>query len=284
MNIKYFFDKKTFTLTYVVYDEQSNDAIVIDPVLDYDPPSGKVTFESFEKLISFLKEKNLNLKMILETHAHADHISSSQNIKEVFPDAVLAISEHITEVQKVFKNVFNLEDDVKVDGSQFDRLLKDGETIGAGTLEFKVIHTPGHTPACASFYFDGAVFTGDTLFMPDFGTGRCDFPDGSSKVLYDSIQRKLYELPENTKVYVGHDYMPNGRDLAFISTIKDEKLSNCHLTSDTNEAEFVEMRDQRDRQLSAPNLLLPSIQININAGHLPAAESNGIRYLKLPIG
>ncbi|MFK7825228.1 MAG: MBL fold metallo-hydrolase [Oligoflexales bacterium] len=282
MKIQNFFDEKTFTLSYIVYDEDNKDAIVIDPVLDFDPPSGKTSLESFDKLISFLKTKNLNLRMILETHAHADHLSSSQNIKEIYPNAVLGVSEHITKVQKVFKNVFNLGNDFRTDGSQFDRLLKDGETIQAGGLEFMVIQTPGHTPACVSFYFEGVVFTGDALFMPDFGTGRCDFPDGSSKALYHSI-RKLYELPDSTEVYVGHDYFPNGRKLAFKSSIKEEKTSNCHLTAETKEIDFVQMRESRDKQLSAPKLLLPSIQININAGHLPDAENNGIRYLKLPI-
>ena len=283
MIIEHFFDDRTFTLTYVVYDEAEGDAIVIDPVLDYDPASGKIFLESMDKLIAYLKEKKLELKMVLETHAHADHLSASHKIKEYFPKAVVAISERIQQVQEKFKPIFNLGDEVRADGSQFDRLLKDEEVIEVGSLKFRVIHTPGHTPACASFLFDGAVFTGDALFMPDFGTGRCDFPGGSSKELYNSIHNKLYKLPDDTKVYVGHDYMPNGRSLAFVSSIKEEKQSNCNLTDKTPENDFIKMRDERDSKLKAPSLLLPSIQVNINAGHLPNPEDNGKAYLKIPI-
>lgn len=283
MKIQHFYDQKTFTLTYVVYDEASKDAIIIDPVLDFDPPSGNVSFTSFDKLKSFVESQGLNIGMILETHAHADHLSASQKLKEHFPNANLGISEHIKIVQETFKNVFNLGDEFKTDGSQFDLLFKDGEDIHVGNLSFKVIHTPGHTPACASYYFDNAVFTGDTLFMPDFGTGRCDFPGGSAKQLYNSIHKKLYELPDATMVLVGHDYQPDGRDLQFISSIKEEKLQNCHLKLDTSETDFISMREERDKGLQAPKILLPSIQVNIDGGKLPEPEANGVRYMKLPI-
>lgn len=283
MEVKHLFDEQTFTLTYIVYDAISKDAAIIDPVLDFDPASGTVSTSSLDKLVKEIDQLGLDVKMILETHAHADHLSSSQHLKQKYPKAVLAIGEHIRLVQKTFAAVFNLGEEFKTDGSQFDRLLRDGETVKAGSLQFKVIFTPGHTPACSSFLFDGAVFTGDALFMPDFGTGRCDFPAGSAEELYKSIHDKLYSLGDETEVYVGHDYMPNGRDLAFKSTIKEEKESNIHLKQETKMNEFVEMRTSRDKTLNAPRLLFPSVQVNINAGALPSRENNGKVYLKIPI-
>lgn len=283
MKIIHLFDEETFTLTYIVYDETSKDAVIIDPVLDFDPAGGAITTTSFEKLLRKVKESGANVKMILETHAHADHLSSSQILKKQFPDAVLAIGENIRIVQKTFKSLFNLGDGFKTDGSQFDRLLKDGETVSAGSLQFKVIFTPGHTPACSSYVFGHAVFTGDTLFMPDYGTGRCDFPAGCAQDMYHSIHEKLYHLPEQTEVYVGHDYLPDGRSLAFMSTIKEEKEKNIQLKQSTTEDEFVKMRQSRDKTLSAPRLLFPSVQVNISAGELPEAEDNGKIYLKIPV-
>lgn len=283
MTIKHFYDESTNTLTYLVYDKKTKDAVVIDPVWDFDPPSGALTNTSNEILFKAIEDEGLTLHYILETHAHADHLSGSKLIKEKYPKAKLAIGENITKVQEVFKGVFNLEDGFKTDGSQFDELLKDGQTVKAGSLEFKVIFTPGHTPACASYLIEDAVFTGDALFMPDFGTGRCDFPAGSATDLYNSVHNKLYELPDETRVFTGHDYQPGGRELQFESTIGIEKQKNIQLKAETTEAEFVKFREERDKKLSAPKLLLPSIQVNIRAGHLPPEEDNGVSYLKLPL-
>ncbi|MES2770257.1 MAG: MBL fold metallo-hydrolase [Bdellovibrionota bacterium] len=281
--IREFFDKNTWTLTYVLWDEKTRDAIVIDPVLDYDPASSKTTEESAKAVIEFLHLKELKLHFILETHAHADHLSGSQIIKKEFPNAYIAIGEKITKVQEIFKDVFGLPQDFKTDGSQFDRLLKDGEEFSAGSIKIKTIFTPGHTPACASYYIDGNVFVGDALFMPDYGTGRCDFPAGSAVELYQSVHGRIYELPENTKVYTGHDYLPNGRPLKFMATIEEEKKENIQLNAETSLEEFVRFRTERDRTLAVPKLLLPSVQVNIDAGHLPAPAKNGKRYLRIPI-
>lgn len=283
IQIKEFFDKNTWTLTYVVWDASTKDALVIDPVMDYDPASSKVSEDSAEVVIDFLKSNHLQLHFILETHAHADHLSGSQIIKKAFPKAKIAIGEKITQVQEVFKVVFGLPDSFKTDGSQFDRLLRDGEEFNAGSIKIKTLFTPGHTPACASYFVDGHVFVGDALFMPDFGTGRCDFPAGSAADLYHSIHDRLYELPNDTKVYTGHDYQPNGRPLKFMATLEEEKKENIQLKANTTKEEFVKFRTDRDRVLSAPKLLLPSVQVNIDAGHLPAADKNGKRYLRIPV-
>lgn len=281
--IKEFFDKNTWTLTYVVWDDQTKDAIVIDPVMDYDPASSKTSEESALEVIEFIKKNQLKLHLILETHAHADHLSGSQIIKKQYPHAQVAIGEKITKVQEIFKDVFGLPKDFKTDGSQFDRLLKDGEEFSVGSIQIKTIFTPGHTPACASYYIEGNVFVGDALFMPDYGTGRCDFPAGSAAELYRSVHGRIYELPADTKVYTGHDYMPNGRPLKFMATIAEEKANNIQLKSDTTLEEFVRFRTARDLTLAAPKLLLPSVQVNIDAGHLPEPSANGKRYLKIPI-
>lgn len=281
--IKEFFDKNTWTLTYVVWDEKTSDAIVIDPVMDYDPAASKTSEESAKAVIEFLRSKQLNLHFLLETHAHADHLSGSQIIKREFPKAKIAIGEKITKVQEIFKGVFGLPEDFKTDGSQFDRLLKDGEEFEAGSIKIKTLFTPGHTPACASYYIEGNVFVGDALFMPDYGTGRCDFPAGSAVELYHSVQGRLYELPADTKVYTGHDYMPNGRPLKFMATIAEEKKDNIQLKADTSLDDFVRFRTERDRTLAAPKLLLPSVQVNIDAGHLPEPAKNGKRYLRIPV-
>lgn len=281
--IKEFFDKETWTLTYVVWDENTNDAIVIDPVMDYEPASSKTSEMSAKVVIDFLRSKQLTLHFILETHAHADHLSGSQIFKRAFPNATIAIGEKIMKVQEVFKGVFDLPEDFKTDGSQFDRLLKDGEEFSAGSIKIKTLFTPGHTPACASYYIDGNVFVGDALFMPDYGTGRCDFPAGSAVELYQSVHGRIYELPEDTKVYTGHDYLPNGRPLKFMATIAEEKRDNIQLKAQTELDEFVRFRTERDRKLAAPKLLLPSVQVNINAGHLPEPAANGKRYLRIPV-
>ncbi len=281
--VKEFFDQKTWTLTYVVWDEKTKDAIVIDPVLDYDPAASKTSEESGKSVIEFLHSKELKLHFILETHAHADHMSGSQIIKKEFPNARIAIGEKITKVQEIFKEIFNLPEGFKTDGSQFDRLLKNEEVFQAGSIKIKTLFTPGHTPACASYYIDGNVFVGDALFMPDYGTGRCDFPAGSAVELYHSVHDRLYKLPDNTKVYTCHDYLPNGRPLRFMATIAEEKKENIQLKVETSLEDFVRFRTERDRTLAAPKLLLPSVQVNIDAGKLPRPEKNGQRYLRIPI-
>lgn len=283
IQIKEFFDKDTWTLTYVVWDENTRDAVVIDPVLDYDPAASKTSEISAKAVIEFLRSKELRLHFILETHAHADHLSGSQIIKKEFPHARIAIGEKITKVQEIFKGIFGLPEDFKTDGSQFDRLLKDNEEFEAGSIKIKTLFTPGHTPACASYYIDGNVFVGDALFMPDYGTGRCDFPAGSAKDLYHSVHDRLYQLPEETRVYTGHDYLPNGRPLRFMASIAEEKKDNIQLKAQTSMEEFIRFRTERDLTLAAPKLLLPSVQVNIDAGHLPPQEEDGRRYLRIPI-
>lgn len=284
MNIKAFFEKETFTLTYVVYDEASRQAVIIDPVLDYDPKASKIKTDSVREVVSFITSSNLKPLYVLETHAHADHLSGSQALKEFFPDILVGINENIVKVQKVFKAVFNLKN-LPVDGSQFDRLLKINETYEFGNLKFKVLPTPGHTPACSSFLVgaNDCVFTGDALFMPDYGTGRCDFPAGSAEEMFHSVTEVLYKLPDQTRVFVGHDYLPNGRALKYETTIGIEKNENLRLNQKTTREEFVRFRQERDRQLEAPRLLLPSIQANIRAAKLPEPEDNGTRYFKIPI-
>jgi glyoxylase-like metal-dependent hydrolase (beta-lactamase superfamily II) len=282
MQIQHFFDPETFTLSYVVWDSASKDAVVIDPVLDFDPPSGTVSNRTIKPVIQYIQEHQLKLHAILETHAHADHLSSSQILKQVFPHAKVAISDKIKLVQEVFIQHFNL-DYLSADGSQFDLLLKPNQEINFGTLKMKALATPGHTPACMSFLFGQHLFTGDALFMPDYGTGRCDFPKGSARDLYLSITKNLYTLPDSTQIYVGHDYSPNGREMKFQSTIGESKKHNIQLKTGTTEVEYVAFRETRDKTLKAPRLLLPSIQVNIDAGHLPPQESNGVAYLKLPL-
>lgn len=282
MKIQHFFDQDTFTLTYIVWDENTKDAVIIDPVLDYNPNSGKFSYKSADLHLGFITKNDLKVHLILETHAHADHLSSSVYLKEKLKGSKVAIGANITMVQEVFKGVFNMKD-LKTDGSQFDLLLKDNEEVKADSLKFKVLYTPGHTPACASYLFGDTIFTGDALFMPDYGTGRCDFPKGSAEDLYDSITKRLYTLPDTTKVFVGHDYMPGGREMKYATTIGESKKSNIRLKADMKKEDFVKFRKERDATLEAPRLLLPSIQVNVAAGRLPEAEDNGMRYLKLPI-
>lgn len=282
-NVKHFFDPDTFTLTYVVWDEKTSDAVVIDSVWDYDPNSSKVDTHSVDQVFDFIQGQKLNVHYILETHAHADHLSGAQLLKEKIPQAKIAINENIKKVQDVFKGVYNLSKDFNTNGIQFDELLTEQENLKAGSLSIQTIFTPGHTPACSSFLIGDALFTGDALFMPDFGTGRCDFPKGSAKDLYHSVHEKLYKLPDETRVFTGHDYMPNGRELRYESTIGEQKRDNIQLKESTSEEEYIKFRTQRDKQLQAPRLLLPSIQVNIDAGRLPATEDNGVHYLKIPV-
>lgn len=283
VSVKEFFDKSTWTLTYVVHDESTRDAVVLDPVWDYDPASSKMTTHSANSILEYIKEKNLHVHYILETHAHADHVSGSQILKQHLPQSKVAIGAKIKDVQEVFKKVFNLDPNFKTDGSQFDLLLEEGKNLQAGSLSIKTIYTPGHTPACSSYVIGDNVFTGDAIFMPDYGTGRCDFPAGSADELYSSVHEKLYKLPDHYKVFVGHDYQPNGRPVQFQTTIGEQKAANIQLKSETTREQFVHFRTTRDKTLAAPRLLLPSVQVNIDAGHLPMPENNGIRYLKIPV-
>lgn len=283
MNIDPFYDESTNTLTYVVSNPTTKDAVVIDPVLDYDPASSNIAYDSVDRVTKFLRDNELTLQMILETHAHADHLSGSQALKERFPGAKTAIGRRITEVQRVFKDVFDLPKDFPTDGRQFDRLLDDGETVEAGGVEFEVIFTPGHTPACATYKFDDAIFTGDAMFMPDMGTGRCDFPAGSAEDLYSSITGKIYALPDETRIFVGHDYQPGGRELRYETTVAEQKEKNVQLPASRSREEFVAFRTKRDAGLNTPRLLFQSVQVNVDAGALPAASDNEVRYLKIPI-
>lgn len=280
--IKTFYDPATFTLTYVVFDPSTKDSIIVDPVWDYDPAASKISTESIDKVMNFVKENELKVHYVLETHAHADHLTGAAEIKRKLPDVKIGIGKNITKVQDMFGKVYNMKD-FNTNGVQFDILLNEEETLKAGTIEVKTIFTPGHTPACSSYLIEDFLFTGDALFMPDYGTGRCDFPGGSAKDLYNSVHEKLYKLPDETRFFTGHDYQPNGRELRFESTIGESKKSNIQLKEETTEAEYIKFREERDAKLTAPRLLLPSIQVNIDAGHLPKEEDNGKQYLKIPL-
>ena len=282
MNIEAFFDPRTWTLTYLVWDPDTRDAVVIDPVLDYDPLAVSTSTRSVQALAAFVQEQGLRVHWSLETHAHADHLSGAQALKEAL-GCKTGIGDAITAVQDLFKGVFGLGEDFVPDGRQFDRLVADGESLTAGSLSVTAIPTPGHTPACVTWQVGDALFTGDALFMPDFGTGRCDFPNGSAARLYDSI-RKLYALPDQTRVFVGHDYQPGGRELRYETSIGESKASNKQLRGDTSREDFVKFRTDRDAQLRPPNLIFQSIQVNIRGGRLPEPGANGLRTLLLPMG
>jgi glyoxylase-like metal-dependent hydrolase (beta-lactamase superfamily II) len=280
--IKPFFDEDTCTITYVVTDKATSQSAVIDPVLDFDAQAGKLSSKRADEVIDYLDSHNFRLEWILETHAHADHITASHYLKQK-RGGNIGIGENIKLVQSVFKKAFNLGDDMLCDGSQFDFLFEDGEMISLGHLNIEVMHTPGHTPACVSYLIEDAIFVGDTIFMPDFGTARTDFPSGSAKTLYHSIQ-KILALPEQTRIFVGHDYKSPSRDTyAWETTVLEEKRNNIHVKKGVSEQEFVEQRNTRDKTLPVPKLLLPSIQINIRAGQMPPKESNDTAYLKIPL-
>lgn len=270
-------------MTYVVFDSKTLDAVIIDPVWDYDPASSKLSLRAIKPVIEFAESQKLKVHFVLETHAHADHVSGAQLLRERWPAVKVGIGEHIREVQKVFKTIYNFPDSFATDGSQFDLLLNEQNVLRAGSLEIKTIFTPGHTPACSTYLIGDAAFVGDAIFMPDYGTGRCDFPSGSADELYTSIHEKLFKLPDSTRVFVGHDYLPGGRELAYETTMGEEKEKNIQLKQQTTRDEFIQFRTSRDKMLSAPRLLLPSIQMNIDAGRLPIAEKNGTAYLKIPV-
>lgn len=282
LELKHFFDRATFTLTYVLFDPESKDAVIIDPVWDYDPASSKTSTESIDQVMEFIGERKLFPHFVLDTHAHADHLSGAAEVRRRIPSVKIGIGRNITKVQSVFKEVYNMKD-FNTDGVQFDLLLEEEDILRVGTFEVRTIFTPGHTPACSSYVVGDRVFVGDALFMPDFGTGRCDFPGGSAEDLYHSIHKKLYKLPDSTRVYSGHDYQPGGRELLFESSIGEQKSKNIQLKAETTREEFVKFRTERDAKLKAPRLLLPSIQVNIDAGRLPKADDNGVSYLRIPV-
>ena len=275
------FDPRTWTVTYVVYEAPGSACAIIDPVLDYDPKSGRTSHTTADKVVAFVRSHQLQVKWILETHAHADHLTAAPYLKQQLGGQT-AIGQHITQVQGVFKGIFNMESSFRPDGSQFDHLFQDGEAIAVGALTGHAMNVPGHTPACVAYQFGDAVFVGDTLFMPDVGTARCDFPGGDAKALYAST-RKILSLPPQTRLFMCHDYPPQGRPVQFETTVAEQKAKNIHVHDGISEAEFVQMRTQRDATLEMPVLILPAVQINIRAGELPPKEDNGIAYAKIPL-
>lgn len=275
------FDKATWTITYIVHQGVGTACAIIDSVLDYDPKSGRTTTTSAEKVVDYVKANQLKVEWILETHAHADHLTAAPYLKQHLGGKI-AIGDHISNVQKVFKGIFNMEPSFKQDGSQFDHLFKDGEAIQVGGLTGQTMYVPGHTPACVAYQFGDAVFVGDTMFMPDVGTARCDFPGGDAKTLFASVH-KILSLPPDTRLFMCHDYPPNGRDVKFESTVADQRANNIHVHDGISEAQFVDMRTKRDATLEMPVLILPAVQINIRAGELPPKEDNGIAYAKIPL-
>jgi glyoxylase-like metal-dependent hydrolase (beta-lactamase superfamily II) len=276
-----FLDEVTNTLTYVVADPETGQCAVIDPVLDYDLIAGRTSTTAVDAVIEFIEANKLSLDLVLETHVHADHLSGAPVLKQRL-QARTAIGDHITAIQEVFTGIFNL-DDVATDGSQFDLLLADGDEFPVGNIRGKVMHTPGHTPACVTYVIGDAVFVGDTLFMPDFGTARCDFPGGDAAALYDSIQ-KIFELPNDTRLFMCHDYKAAGRDeFAWETSVAEQRKDNIHIHDGISKQEFIDFRTGRDSQLGMPKLIIPSIQVNIRAGDMPDPEGNGASYLKVPL-
>ena len=281
-DVKGFFDEATNTISYVVWDRTTKQAAIIDSLLDFDQASGRTATHSADRMIAFVKDTGLTVEWIIDTHVHADHLTAAPYIKSQLGGRT-GIGEHISTVQKVFGEIFNAGQEFHTDGSQFDHLFTDGETYKIGTIEARAIHTPGHTPACMRHLIGGAVFVGDTIFMPDYGTARCDFPGGDAATLYDSIQ-KLFALPGDTRVFLCHDYKAPGREHhVWETTIGEEKAHNTHIHEGVTKAQFVKMRTERDATLDMPKLILPSVQVNMRAGEMPPAESNGMRYMKIPI-
>jgi glyoxylase-like metal-dependent hydrolase (beta-lactamase superfamily II) len=280
-DVKAFFDKATFTVSYVVSDPATGHAAIIDPVLDFDPTSGRTSTSSADELVAYIAEKDLAVDWILETHVHADHISAAPYLNEKLGGQT-AIGSDVTAVQETFKDVFNLPE-LATDGSQFDRLFSDGDTFDIGEIRGRVVATPGHTPACVTYVIGDSAYVGDTLFMPDFGTSRTDFPGGSAPQLYESIQ-KILALPDDTRLFMCHDYKAPGRDeYAWETTVVAQRDGNVHVNKDVSKEAFVATREGRDSQLGMPKLLLPAIQVNIRAGAFPEPEDNGVRFLKIPL-
>ena len=282
VNVEAFFDPATFTYSYVVIDPSSQRCAIIDSVLDYDPASGRTSFASADRMIAFVKEHDLKVDWLLETHVHADHLSAAPYLQREL-GGQLAIGENITVVQDTFGKLFNAGTEFATDGRQFDHLFKDGDTFQIGNIAAQAMHTPGHTPACMTYLIGDAGFVGDTLFMPDYGTARCDFPGGDARTLFQSI-RKLFTLPGSTRLFMCHDYKAPGRDdFRNQTTVAEERAHNVHVHQGVDEEAFVAMRQARDATLGMPALMLPAVQVNMRAGHLPPAEDNGVRYLKVPL-
>jgi glyoxylase-like metal-dependent hydrolase (beta-lactamase superfamily II) len=280
--VRSFFDPETFTISHVVRDPGSNACAIIDSVLDYDPASGRTMNASAQDLIDYIKSESLEVQWLLETHAHADHLSAAPLLQSVL-GGQLAIGREIIRVQEVFGKIFNAGTEFQRDGSQFDQLFQDGDQFQIGNLKATVLHVPGHTPACLAYVIGDAVFPGDTLFMPDFGTARCDFPGGDARTLYRSIKR-LTELPDQARMYMCHDYKAPGRDVyAWETTVGEQRTSNVHVYDGVTEDDFVTMRNARDATLAMPRLILPSVQVNMRAGQLPPPDDNGVQYLKIPV-
>ena len=279
--VKAFFDPATWTVSYVVFDAPGGHCALVDSVLDYDPKSGRTRTDSADQLIAFVREQNLTVDWILETHAHADHLSAAPYLRKHLGGKI-AIGGKITQVQNVFKGIFHLEPEFATNGSQFDHLFEDGDTFAIGTLQAQALSVPGHTPACMAYQVGDAVFVGDTLFLPAVGTARCDFPGGNAHTLYQSV-RKLLSLPAETRLFMCHDYPPEGREAQWECTVADQRARNIHVHDGVSEAEFVAMRTKRDAGLAMPVLILPSVQVNIRAGELPPPEANGVSYLKIPL-
>ena len=282
MNVKiqHFFDTMTSTLSYVVWDSDTSDAVIIDPVLDFDPVNLTFSEDSLTQLLDFVSANGLTVRHVLETHIHADHITGAARLREQL-GAKLVVGSLLPQIQETFVELLGL-DGSEINAEVFDVLMADGDVLESGSLKITAIHTPGHTPACTTYQIEDTIFVGDTLFMPDFGTGRCDFPNGSAEILYNSIKR-LYALPDETRVFVAHDYQPGGRALEFETTIGACKTGNKQLTVDTPKEEFLKFRTQRDAQLNLPKLIFQSVQLNIRAGALPQAESNGVRLMRIPL-
>lgn len=279
--VQAFFDHATNTVSYIVHDPATKKAAIIDPVLDFTPRNGRIATTSADALLTAASDQGLDIIYLLETHAHADHLSAAHHLREV-TGAPVVIGAQITQVQTIFGALFEA-DDVTHDGAAFDRLVEEGDTLPMGGLTINVLHTPGHTPACVTYVIGNAAFVGDTMFMPDYGTARADFPGGSAHALYGSI-RKILELPSETRIFVGHDYLPEGRsDFVWETTVAEQRAHNVHMHDGISEAEFVTMRTARDKSLEAPQLILPSLQVNIRAGALPPASPGGHVYLRLPI-
>jgi glyoxylase-like metal-dependent hydrolase (beta-lactamase superfamily II) len=280
-NVQHFYDEQTGSLSYVVSDPESGSVAVIDPVLGFSAVSGRTDKSGADRIIEYIRNKSLSLEWILETHAHADHLTSAQYLKSELGGQV-GIGRRICDVQEHFARVFNLQAPFSADGRQFDRLFSDGDPIRIGSLDVKVLYTPGHTNDSVSYVVGDAVFVGDSLFMCDYGTARCDFPGGDAGILYDSIQ-KIYSLPDDTRLFMCHDYPPEGRGLRFVCTVAEQKQKNVHVRDGISKSDFVAMRQKRDATLGLPKLILPSVQVNIRAGHLPDAEGNQVSYLKIPL-
>jgi len=278
--VEIFFEEETFTASYLIYDEAGGHSAVLDVVLDYDPEHARTSTKSADEIIARINELKLTNLYVLDSHAHADHISAAAYMKTEL-GGTTAIGARITHTQDIFKGIYNLDEDFKTDGSQFDLLLHDGDSFAVGALTFTAMHTPGHTPACITYRVGNCAFVGDTLFQPDYGTARCDFPGGDAATLYTSVQ-KILALPAETRLFTGHDYAPDDRPFELETTVAKQRAHNIHISEGVSERAFVTMRENRDKTLSAPRLLLPSIQINIRAGNFPEAEDNGQRYLKIP--